>query len=225
MASQATGYVPAPGHWETMDPVAAGFDPAKLAEAVQFSVDNESQYCEPEGDMKAFLLAGGMHGAPEPEGLRDIVGPTRPRGATNGLVLRGGKIVAEWGDTRRADMTFSVTKSFLSTVVGLAWGDGLLPDLDEPVAAKVRDGGFESEHNRQITWTHLLHQSSEWEGELWGKPDSVDHNRGVNEKTRAAKGTLRELRTPGSFYEYNDVRVNRLSLAAMRWGGAAAQFN
>lgn len=31
-----------------------------------------------------------------------------------------------------------------------------------------------------------------------------------------AKGVERQLREPGTFYEYNDVRVNRLSLAAMR---------
>ena len=211
-------YVPPAGDddWETVDPASSGFDATKLAQAVQFSIDNETEYCTPDGDMKAFLLAGGMHGAPEPEGLRDIVGPTRPRGATNGMILRGGRIVVEWGDTRRPDMTFSCTKSYLSTMVGLACADGILKDLDEPVAVKVHDGGFDSEHNAHITWRHLLHQSSEWRGELWGKPDSIDHNRAVNTKTAAAKGTLRQLHTPGSFYEYNDVRVNRLSLSVMR---------
>ena len=71
----------------------------------------ETTYSEPEGDMAAFLLSGGMHGNPEPPGLRDSIGPTVPRGTTNGLIIRGGRIVAEWGDTERADMTFSATKS------------------------------------------------------------------------------------------------------------------
>src|SRR5579862_8419191 len=44
----------------------------------------------------------------------EVLGPVRPRGGPNGLVLRGGDIVAEWGDTSRADMTFSVAKSYLS---------------------------------------------------------------------------------------------------------------
>ena len=41
--------------------------------------------------MAAFLLSGGMHGNPEPEGLRDIIGPTVPRGTTNGLIVRGAR--------------------------------------------------------------------------------------------------------------------------------------
>ena len=94
---------------------------------------DETGYSEPEGDMAAFLLSGGMHGNnPEAPGHRDIIGPTAPRGKTNGMIIRGGRIVAEWGPTDRVDMTFSATKSYLSTMVGLAWGEGLL-DLDELV--------------------------------------------------------------------------------------------
>jgi CubicO group peptidase (beta-lactamase class C family) len=46
----------------------------------------------------------------------------------------------------------------------------------------------------------------------------VDHNRGVgaDRANFAAKGTLRELQEPGTYYEYNDVRVNRLALALLR---------
>jgi len=46
-------------------------------------------------------------------------------------------------------------------------------DVDDPVRGTVDDGGFESEHNRQITWRHLFEQTSEWEGTLFGKPDAV----------------------------------------------------
>ena len=187
----------------------------RLAEAVQFSLDNETNYSAPGEDMAAFLLAGGMHGNPEPPGLRDIIGPTLNRGTTNGMILKGGKIVAEWGDTTRVDMTFSATKSYLATMVGLAWGDGQV-SLDSKIGESVHDGGFDSEHNAKITWRHMLHQASEWSGTLFTKPDSVDHNRSVGGATAAEKGEERELKEPGSFYEYNDVRVNRLSLAALR---------
>lgn len=57
-------------------------------------------------------------GAREP--FDTAIGPVKPRGALNGLIVRRGYIVAEWGETDRVDMTFSVTKSFLSTVVGQA---------------------------------------------------------------------------------------------------------
>jgi CubicO group peptidase (beta-lactamase class C family) len=147
----------------------------------------------------------------------EALGPIRPRGGPNGLVLRGGHIVAEWGDTTRADATFSVAKSYLSILTGLAWDRGLLRDLDEPVRRTVDDGGFEPPHNDGITWRHLLQQTSEWEGELWGKPDLIDRNRSIAGRPAAApKGTHRDLQPPGTFWEYNDVRVNRLALALLR---------
>src|SRR5204862_7044640 len=67
------------------------------------------------------------------------------------------------------------------------------------------------------TWRHLLQQTSEWQGTLWDKPDSIDHNRdvGKSELGHAQKGTPRPMRAPGTLWEYNDVRVNRLSLALL----------
>src|SRR5262249_43647530 len=76
------------------------------------------------------------------------------------------------------------------------------------------DDGFDSPQNRDITWRHLLQQTSEWHGTLWGKPDSIDHNRdvGKSELGYATKGTPRPMKQPGTLWEYNDVRLNRLSL-------------
>src|SRR5207253_2233130 len=76
---------------------------------------------------------------------------------------------------------------------------GLIRDLHEPVRRTVDDGGFDGPHNGAITWHHLLQQTSEWEGELWGKPDLVDRNRSVGGRPAAAKkGTHRELQPPGT---------------------------
>jgi CubicO group peptidase (beta-lactamase class C family) len=85
------------------------------------------------------------------------------------------------------------------------------------VRGYARDDGFNSLQNRDITWRHLLQQTSEWQGTLWDKPDSIDHNRDVGKSERggAKKGTLRAMRPPGTVWEYNDVRVNRLSLALL----------
>ena len=125
--------------------------------------------------------------------------------------------IASWGDTRQIDFTFSVAKSYLSLLAGVAVADGLIGDLDEPVRRTVDDGGFDGPHNGAITWRHLLQQTSEWSGELFGKSDVIDHNRSLATEGRgAAKGERRALRTPGTFWEYNDVRVNRLSLALLR---------
>jgi CubicO group peptidase (beta-lactamase class C family) len=151
-----------------------------------------------------------------------VLGPVRPRGGPNGLILRGGHIVAEWGDTQQVDQTFSVAKSYLSILAGLAFDRGLIRDVHEPVCRTPGlnmgdDGGFDPPHNDKITWHHLLQQTSEWDGTLWDKPDLIDRNRRVaSQQGTARKGTHRALRAPGEYWEYNDVRINRLSLALLR---------
>ncbi|MCQ4084438.1 beta-lactamase family protein [Streptomyces sp. RB6PN25] len=84
-------------------------------------------------------------------------------------------------------MAFSATKSVLSLVAGIAFDDGLL-SLDEPVRTSVNLPQFADEHGRGITWRHLLDQTSQWEGELWGKPTGVD-----------AQSTREGLRVPSQF--------------------------
>jgi len=125
-------------------------------------------------------------------------------------------IVAEWGDTGRVDMSFSIAKSYLGLLAGIAVERGLIGDLDERVARLVDDGGFDPPHNAKITWRHLLEQTSEWEGTLWDKPDLIDRNRDLGNEASSKKGTPRELYEPGEYWEYNDVRVNRLALALLR---------
>jgi len=147
----------------------------------------------------------------------EVLGPVTPRGGASGIVYRGGKQIAEWGDTNRADMTFSVAKSYLALLAGLALGDGLIKSLDDKVAGYVADDGFTSDQNKDITWRHLLTQTSEWEGFVFGKEDRIDHNRVVGVTVAdAPKGTRRVLKKPGTFYEYNDVRVNRLSYSLLQ---------
>jgi len=114
-------------------------------------------------------------------------------------------------------MTFSVAKSYLALLAGIAFDRGLIRSVDARVAETAPDDGFASPHNSAITWRHLLQQTSEWQGTLWDKPDSVDHNRqaGLTHDNRQ-KGISRELQQPGTRFEYNDVRVNRLSLSLLR---------
>ena len=147
----------------------------------------------------------------------EVLGPVTPRGGHAGIVYRGGDLLAEWGDTARADMTFSIAKSYLALIAGLALGDRLIRSLDDKAGDYALDDGFKSEQNKDITWRHLLTQTSEWQGRLFGKEDRVDHNRVVGPGVVAApKGTPRLLRKPGTFYEYNDVRVNRLSYSLLQ---------
>ena len=69
--------------------------------------------------------------------------------ATNGMIIRHGYIAAEFGDTKAVDPIYSAAKSFLSTVCGLAVAQGLIRDVNDPVAKYIHDGGYDSPHNRK----------------------------------------------------------------------------
>jgi CubicO group peptidase (beta-lactamase class C family) len=129
-------------------------------------------------------------------------------------------------------MTHSVTKSFLSTVIGLAVDQKLIQSVHDSVwkyvppvlpymaiptgdknlqlTDKQLINPFESKHNRKITWDHLLRQVSDWEGTLWGKPEWADRP-----SPKPEEWQTRARIEPGQAYEYNDVRVNALALAGL----------
>lgn len=142
-----------------------------------------------------------------------LLGPMpTSRAATNGLILRHGYIVAEWGETQQADPTYSAAKSFLSTILGMTIERGMIKDIHDPVANYIHDGGYDSEQNRKVTWEYHARQTSEWEGELWGKnADFIGH-----EAFGKGEQKPRALQAPGTYYEYNDVRINRLALSLLR---------
>ncbi len=180
-----------------------------LDEAESYALSHETPWPR---DLRAHLESGYFEAPP----FNEVLGPIRPRGGPNGLVMRGGTVIARWGDLRQVDFTFSVAKSYLGLLAGIALSDGLFRELDEPVRLTVQDGGFEGPHNGAITWRQLLQQTSEWEGTLFGKSDIVDRNRNLALEGKGRKGDPRPLSEPGTFWEYNDVRVNRLSLALLR---------
>src|SRR5712691_9437563 len=207
-------YEPATDDWQARKPSEMGMDADGLAEAIAHHRAHESRW-PPDFLTRDGRYIGVADEMPAPD---DVLGPVRHRGGPNGVILRGGHIVAEWGDTSRADMTFSVAKSYLAVLTGLAVARGLIRSIDDPVRDDAVDDGFSSAQNRDITWRHLLQQTSEWQGALWGKPDTIDHNRdvGKSELGHSDKGTARPLRAPGTLWEYNDVRVNRLSLSLLQ---------
>ena len=224
-AQRTPVYYPGAGDdWERRAPAQVGMDPVLLDSAVAFAASNESRA------PRDLELAHYQTFGREPFG--EAVGPFAERGDPAGIVIRRGYIVAEWGDPRRVDMTFSVTKSFLSTVVGLALDRGMIRTVQDPVDPYVGpifvlapEGGgrhpgglgegrplrlFDTERERRITWDHLLRQTSDWEGTLWGKPDWADRP-----LQNPQEWLTRPRNEPGAAYEYNDVRVNLLALAAL----------
>jgi CubicO group peptidase (beta-lactamase class C family) len=192
-------------------------DPTRLQSAIDFAIAHETTWS------RDTTGVWGVHAADPPPWNR-LLGPVAPRGPVSGAVLREGNLLASWGEPMRADLTFSVAKTYLALLAGVAFDRGLLPDVDEPVRLRVPGIGFDGEHNRPITWAHLLQQTSEWEGACFGVPDQVDRYRTLQFQSnpiKGRKGDPRPLVAPGTYWEYNDVRINQLSLALLHLFGRA----
>ena len=187
-------------------------------DAIQFARHHEVNWTR---DPHAQPDRWGVHRNDPPPWNR-LFGPVHARGPVSGVILHNGRAAADWGEPDRADLTFSVAKTYLALLAGIAHGQGLLPDPDEPVAARLPGIGFDSAHNRAVTWTHLLTQTSEWEGTCHGIDDIVDRYRQTAHAPSAhtgVKGSARPLQAPGRYWEYNDVRINQLSLALLHLFG------
>jgi CubicO group peptidase (beta-lactamase class C family) len=247
-AAQAT-YFPPANAWEKRTPEQVGLTAKAVADAIALAVAGEATSGKD-------LLANHLNSfGREPFG--EAIGPFRsPRGGASGIIVKNGYIVGTWGDPDRIDHIYSVTKSFVTTTIGLAFDRKMIASLDDPVwkymapvvalrgapaaeaalvpvppdvtgAANVNTTRpaagrgvafaafdvlepYESEHNRKITWDHLLRQTSEWQGTLWGKPDWADRPRGDIEQWKT-----RPRPEPGTTYTYNDVRVNLMALSSL----------
>ena len=191
--------------WAGKSASAVGMEQVLLDSAVALAIGSENKV---ERDLRIANLRAY---AREPDYA--ILGPMKERGAPAGLIIKNGYIVAQWGDIERVDMTFSVTKSYLSTVAGLAVDKGLIKDVNDPVNRYVWDGTFEGAHNEKVTWKHLLQQTSDWSGCQFGTCDWADRP--------PKEGTIddwknRPLADPGSKFEYNDTRVNLLAYSLLQ---------
>ncbi|MCZ6538343.1 MAG: serine hydrolase [Chloroflexi bacterium] len=224
MTTKPDIYLPPTGTWERRPATELGMDQTALDDAVQFAVDNEINW--------TIDLRQAKVGQDAPQWAAKL-GPFKHRGGPAGIVVKDGYIVAEWGDVSRVDLTFSATKSYVSTMAGLAFDQGLIESTSDRViehesgkSITMNDtgepiDGFDTGQNRGVTWEHLLRQTSEWKGTLYSKPDIVDWNRdlAIVGMGRAGATGRNERSQPGGHWEYNDVRVNRTALALLAvWG-------
>ena len=123
------------------------------------------------------------------EAFSTPIGPLKPHAPANGIIIRHGYIVAEWGQTHDVDMTFSVTKTFLSSVAGVAFDKGMIKNVNDRVIDYVQPTpDFMLPHNQPITWNDMLRQQSGWIGTMWGKPWWADRPEAGNPWSELAKG-------------------------------------
>ena len=190
--------------WETKSPSEFGYNEKKINQAIDFVIKNQNPGNK---DLRVEILKGFSS-----EPYHSILGPTKKRGETNGLIIKDGYIIASWGDTKRVDMTFSVTKSYLSAVTGIAYDNELINSEEDYVSEYLWDKTFDGNKNSRITWEHLLNQSSDWKGSLWGINDWEDRPDTSKEIDDWRSEPQKE---PGTFYKYNDVRVNVLAYSLL----------
>lgn len=220
--AQKTPYFPTASQWENRLPSFFNIDSSKIQEAISYAINHESSLPKNQWLSQAYQFGK--------EPFSDPIGPMADRGSAAGIIIYKGYIIAEWGNPSSVEITHSVTKSMVSSVVGLAYDKGLIKSLQDkvytylppieiantvsissnqnPIAKSSFIYPFETEHNRNITWEHLLRQTSDWEGVLWGKPDWADRP-----SDKPEEWTTRKRFEPGTVYKYNDTRVNALTLA------------
>lgn len=216
-------YYPERSNWETKAPEALGIAASTIEKTIATAraAESPNPRSMEENHYKTF--------GKEPFG--DGIGPFEDRGDQTGIIIYKGYKIAEWGSPLKPDMTHSVAKSFLSAVIGLAVDAQLIRSVQDPVHSYVPPielfqpepvskpaslfnqpellHPFETVHNKTITWESMLRQTSDWEGTLWGKPDWADRP-----DPDSKKWLIRIRHQQGTVFEYNDVRVNALALAA-----------
>ena len=213
-----TAVTPRPhgSEWPEVMADQAGMNWMWLEEAARFATENETPWPY---DLRRHIESGYFEPAP----FNEILGPIRPRGEPNGLVLRSRRQSRQLG--RHTAGGFHVFgREKLSEYARRHRGHGRTDsEIDEPVGRTVHDGGFDGPHNGAITWRHLLQNTSEWEGTLFGKSDVIDRNRNLAVEARAGRaiqgrcrrrGVLGIQRRPGQSAEPGAVAA--LSAAAAR---------
>jgi hypothetical protein len=77
----------------------------KIEQAVQFAVKHETSWSREVGDL------WGIHQQDSPPWNR-LLGPVHSRGPVSGTIVVNGQPVVSWGEPERADLTFSVAKTY-----------------------------------------------------------------------------------------------------------------
>ena len=190
-----------------------------LSEAIAFAQAHEMPWPR---DPAADPAHWGVHHE-DPPPYNVLRGPVHGRGPVSGVVWQHGREVAAWGEPERAELTFSVAKTYLALLAGVAQAQGLLPDADEPVVERVRGIGFDIGAQPP---SHLDHAAAADQrvGRQLLRP--ARHGRPLSQgRLRPApaqrpQGRCAAAAPPGSYWEYNDVRINQLSLALLHLFGA-----
>lgn len=139
------------------------------------------------------------------------------------LVVRDGVLVHEWyseGIDRDALHTsFSVSKSMLSTVMGLAIADGSIASLDDPITAYVPELLEKDPRFGDITLRHLITMTSGLKYESNMSPYGDDVNTYYSTDLRRSALNAVIVDEPGKNFLYNNYNPLLLGMALERATG------
>lgn len=121
----------------------------------------------------------------------------------------------EW-TTQMHHQLWSATKSFASALVGIAWGDGLIDSVDDPIEKYIGDlkgtawEGVTIKNLLQmesgILWNTVTHMPLEWSYLIWDMMSQgtagMDRNEFLRQQIRVNK--------PGTVYNYCDANTQVL---------------
>src|SRR5215510_311194 len=142
------------------------------------------------------------------------------------VVLKDGAIrhesYADWGGPNTHWISWSVSKSFVSAVIGIALDEGLIKSIEQPVDDYIPALGIEGSAYKGVRIKDILQMSS---GAGWNE-DYSDPNSDIGRFRRimATGGalnefpaTLKRAREPGTFNHYNsaDTQVLGMLLVAV----------
>ena len=85
-----------------------------LQQAIQFSKDHESLWD------RNVNGAWGVH-VNDPPPWNRLLGPVHDRGPVSGAISVDGQVLTTWGEPDRADLTFSIAKTYLALLAGVAF--------------------------------------------------------------------------------------------------------
>jgi CubicO group peptidase (beta-lactamase class C family) len=179
-----------------------------------------------------LALAEGRLPAGTLDEVTDREGDERPLGqlvedsATEALVvLRDDEVVYEryenGGAADEPHTSFSVAKSFLSTLVGIAIDRGDIDGLDDPVTDRVPELLDRDERFADITLRHLVTMSSGLAYEEQGLPWSDDTTTYYAPDLRAEALSAEVEEEPGRTWHYNNFNPLLMGLVLERATGTS----
>jgi CubicO group peptidase (beta-lactamase class C family) len=142
---------------------------------------------------------------------------------TNALVvIRNDSLVYEeyWDEFNKKTISnsFSVAKSIVSTLIGIALQDGLIKSIDDPVSDYLTD--FNSDLQKKVTIRHLLTMSSgsDWD-ESYESLFSIVTKAYYGQQLEELAKSVTIIDTPGTVWNYKSGDTELLALVLNRVTG------